>query len=269
MRLKVSSVKQWPFCIGPHVLNLLRTGSQTALRYREPGSKITYQNYEISTSISHSSMAFLDSLELRKSFMDYHGIRQIFTSFMDHSADKKSRKSYGIPALNVPGSYIEFCKNENMPWNYWQAHSQGVPWSLINIMKLCWKLKHINGRHLTSVEFCGVLLSFGDLDIFRIEVSNYKPVLIFWILNKQWIRRRNYFLIIITHGLHRRRRVCCRPLRPSVRPSIPPERRYRSNYLRSSVISLKFGGMMHSSLFCHARPIFAFHVFDQVWGTTI
>ena len=172
---------------------------------------------------------------------------------------KKLRKSYGIPALNVPGSYIEFCKNENMPWNYWQAHSQGVPWSLINIMKLCWKLKHINGRHLTSVEFCGVLLSFGDLDIFRIEVSNYKPVLIFWILNKQWIRRRNYFLIIITHGLHRRRRVCCRPLRPSVRPSIPPERRYRSNYLRSSVIGLKFGGMMHSSLFCHARPIFAFH----------
>ena len=40
---------------------------------------------------------------------------------------------------------------------------------------------------------------------------------------------------------------CVRPTgRLSVRPSVRPERRYVSNSLRISGISLKLGGMMHS-----------------------
>ena len=40
----------------------------------------------------------------------------------------------------------------------------------------------------------------------------------------------------------------CRSMRPPVRPSACPERRYHSNALRISAISLKFGGMMHSTM---------------------
>ena len=41
---------------------------------------------------------------------------------------------------------------------------------------------------------------------------------------------------------------CRRSLRPGVCLSVRPERRYRSNSLGISTISLKFGGMMHSTM---------------------
>ena len=63
-----------------------------------------------------------------------------------------------------------------------------------------------------------------------------------WLLLPTWT--------IFTLGNHRRRRVLSSVIAsvcPSVCPSVRPERHYRSDSLRISVISLKFVGMMHST----------------------
>ena len=90
-----------------------------------------------------------------------------------------------------------------------------------------------------------------------------------------------------TLGRHRRWRVLSSvnaSSRPSVCPSVHPEWRYRSNSSRISAISLKFHGMMHSSMeqiaisnwsclanFCvfHGTLKFSMIVFYLVWGTTL
>ena len=65
-----------------------------------------------------------------------------------------------------------------------------------------------------------------------------------------------------------------------VRPSVRPERHYHFNSLRISAISLKFGGMMHSTMDQMALlghflrvprnfEIFDNRLFDQVWGMTL
>ena len=64
-----------------------------------------------------------------------------------------------------------------------------------------------------------------------------------------------------TRGRHRCRRVLSSAI-AFVRPSVRPERRYRSNALRISCINLKFGGMMQSNMkqiaiqIGHDQPIF-------------
>ena len=89
------------------------------------------------------------------------------------------------------------------------------------------------------------------------------------------------FKIVFTLGRHRRRWVLSSFI-ASVRPYVRTERRYRSNSLMISAISLKFSRMLHStmvqiaiengyapSIFQGTLKISMMSFLDQVGGTTL